>query len=168
MSRKNITNFEATGSYSSSSAVVVPPSSPISSAGNDFTAQTTVSTMFYKNGTAGVEDKLFTYNLFKLGTLVWMVLKKVSTSMGSGSQRWVASTAMPSEYWPRFTVGQSFHPVTGLSGTVTQYDSDILGIIRVDTDGIVTIFREPAPGSGAWSGANKGWDSLALAWITTA
>ncbi len=154
---KTITNYisgnSTTGSSSGAPVTAVP----------DFTASTIVTTVFYKNNSAGLNDQVFTYRLYKLGTLVWMVVKPVSINMVT-TQRWVSSTVMPAAYRPAFNATATFHAKVG---GPYQYDSDVLGMISVDTSGYVSIYREADPGTGEWNNSGSGWEMISAAWYTS-
>ena len=102
------------------------------------------------------------YHITKVGKVVTFVIKRVSATLTAIRYYQTSAAAIPVEFRPEFEASAPFLPLTG-TGT---YDSDIMGIIKIQTIGTVGLFREANLGTGTWDGPNQGFDTTSISYFT--
>ncbi len=125
-----------------------------------FSSQTITGT-FLKDGFGGVDDKVFTYSLFKVGTLVTLVMQREFITFNN-ARYYVSVLAIPAEYRPASKSCAVFSSIIG--PTDSDLDADIMSCVFVHTTGFILIYKEPNPGTGVFNGANQGWNTFSLSW----
>lgn len=156
--RKNTIN------ESSGSTTIIQQNGTISPA-PAFTAETTITTDFYAEGVNDFNRILVTFKLFKLGTLVTMVMKPLITSISD--KQWFGRTnVIPEAFRATHHMLQPFSPIRGLSNGRYEVQSDITGACHTFANGDLELWREPYPGTGKWSGDNRGWLGFTMTWAT--
>jgi hypothetical protein len=140
---KNIINqgWSDAGDYSSQSGTITPAPA--------FTSETTITTDLYAAGVNDFNRTTVSFKLYKLGTVVFMIMKPMIKEIPD-IQWFGRADVIPEAYRPTSIMLQPISPIRGLSNGMYEVQSDITGACYAFPHGNlefgVSLIREPAVG----------------------
>lgn len=108
------------------------------------------SNTFRANGyAAGVEDRTVYFYGEKIGSFVTLYFQKHFWNFVANSNNWTMNTTLPVG-WRPFSNSQGLFSTMTTGTEDANNNVDILGMIWINTNGGVVIYKEPPPGTGEW------------------
>lgn len=136
------------GDYSSQSGIITPALA--------FTSKTTITTDLYTTGINDFNRVSITFKLYKLGMVVFMVMKLMIKKI-LNIQWFGRADVIPKAYHPTTTMLQPISPICSLSNSIYEVQSNITGACYAFPHSNLEIWCEPYPGTGKWLGQNCSW-----------
>jgi hypothetical protein len=108
---------------------------------------------FRANGyIAGAEDRIVYFYGQKIGSIVTLSFQKHFWNFVANSNNWTINTPLPVGWHP-FSNSQALFSSMTTGTEDADNNVDILGMIWINTNGDIVIYKEAPPGTGEWGTA---------------